>query len=374
MFELAETPCQLTLTESGVLADWLAFCKMCADQPAKEWWLVPGSCLCQVRNGVGLLCTLLITPISCFPTQPVFRDLNWLSYAECFVVIVSVLFFMILTGSYAVCFVVIVSVLFFMILTGSYAVCFVVIASVLFFMILIGSYTVCLVVIVLVWVFDGPWWWSWLPWWLPLQSLVTCKWRVSTFLTWNENLGDSVYKRKEEGEQKMACTCALKERMSPLYMTLLHPAPVSAYLEWKSHKRHSFSHQCLLNQIKGKVNLCGCLWKWSKGCDKGTSSTAHVWLLDSRACYSDQDNTWGFVVWSRIPRIRPWIGRRYFTLCAQNWKVDKGSCQLHQIVHKIDTVLNRCHPENFRDATAETWIALMTITRHTSKWKERKFH
>ena len=177
LFELAETQCLLTLTE------WLAFCKMCADQPAKEWWLDRGSCLCQVRNGVDLLGTLLITAVSCFPIQLVFHDLNWLLCSVFLFFFISVLFFMILTGSYAVCFVVIVSVLFFMILIGSYAVCFVVIVSVLFFMILTGSYAVCFVVIVSVWVFDGPWWWSWLPWWLPLQSLVTCKWRVSTFLT-----------------------------------------------------------------------------------------------------------------------------------------------------------------------------------------------
>ena len=72
LFELAETQCLLTLTE------WLAFCKMCADQPAKEWWLDRGSCLCQVRNGVDLLGTLLITAVSCFPIQLVFHDLNWL--------------------------------------------------------------------------------------------------------------------------------------------------------------------------------------------------------------------------------------------------------------------------------------------------------
>ena len=66
------------LSASDPHREWLPFCKMCADQPAKEWWLDPGSCLCQVRNGVDLLCTLLITAVSCFPIQLVFHDLNWL--------------------------------------------------------------------------------------------------------------------------------------------------------------------------------------------------------------------------------------------------------------------------------------------------------
>ena len=94
--------------------------------------------------------------------------------------------------------------------------------------------------------------------------------------------------------------------------------------------------------------------------------------------------TQGLAILTRMTPGASWFSHEHLTFCpelvvgishcAQNWKADKGSYQLHQILHKIDTVLNRCHPENIRDATAESRITLMTITRHTSKRKECKFH
>ena len=189
-----------------------------------------------------------------------------------------------------------------MILTGSYAVCFVVIVSVLFFMILIGSYNVScgdcfslvfhdlnwLVQCVLWWLFqsgslmghgddhDYPDGYHYKAWSHANGGWVRFSLEMKTWVI-------LFTKEKKKDNKRWHVPVPIKKGWVR-YMTFLHPAPVSAYLKWKSHKRHSC--QCLLNQIKGKVNLHGCLWKWSKGCDKGTSS-AHVWLLDSRTCYPD---------------------------------------------------------------------------------------